>query len=83
MPQFKFWFIDFECSCTTFDIVMLSNVDLVLDIGHLTWNAGHNDFYAYITKTCLLKYIENFTSKNWNFSDKKKTLIFFIFLLKT
>ena len=22
------------------------------------------------TKTCLFKYIENFTSKNWNFSDK-------------
>ena len=28
-----------------------------------------------ITKTCLFKYIENFTSKNWKFSDKK--LIFF------
>ena len=27
------------------------------------------------------KYIENFTSKNWTFSDKK--LIFFIFLLET
>ena len=23
-----------------------------------------------ITKTCLFKYIENFTSKNWKFSDK-------------
>ena len=29
-----------------------------------------------ITKTHLFKYIENFTSKNWKFSDKK-TLIFF------
>ena len=29
-----------------------------------------------ITKTCLFKYIENFTSKNWKFLDKK-TLIFF------
>ena len=28
-----------------------------------------------ITKTRLFKYIENFTSKNWKFSDKK-TLIF-------
>ena len=35
-----------------------------------------------ITKTRLFKYIENFTTKNWKFSDKK-TLIFFIFLLKT
>ena len=35
-----------------------------------------------ITKTRLFKYIENFTSKNRKFSDKK-TLIFFIFLLKT
>ena len=34
-----------------------------------------------ITKTRLFKYIENFTSKNGKFSDKK-TLIFFIFLPK-
>ena len=27
-------------------------------------------FIPYITKTCLFKYIENFTSKNWKFSDK-------------
>ena len=31
-----------------------------------------------ITKTRLFKYIENFTSKNGKFSDKKKTPIFFI-----
>ena len=32
-----------------------------------------------ITKTCLFKYIENFTSKNWKFSDlKKKNDIFHI-----
>ena len=37
---------------------------------------------VFITKTRLFKYIENFTSKNWKFSDKK-TLIFFLFLLKT
>ena len=36
-----------------------------------------------ITKTRLFKYIEYFTSKHWKFSNKKKTLIFFIFLLKT
>ena len=32
-------------------------------------------------KTCLFKYIENFTTKNWNFSDKNSDI--FIFLLKT
>ena len=39
--------------------------------------------YAYafaITKTRIFKYIENFTTKKGNFSDKKN-LIFFIFLL--
>ena len=30
-----------------------------------------------ITKTRLFKYMENFTSKNWTFSDKKKEMIFF------
>ena len=35
-----------------------------------------------ITKTRLFKYIENFTSENIKFSDKKNW-IFFIFLLKT
>ena len=34
-----------------------------------------------ITKTRLFKYIENFTSENWKFSDKK-LWYFFIFLLK-
>ena len=33
-------------------------------------------------KTGLFKYIENFTTKNWKFSDKNSD-IFFIFLLKT
>ena len=36
----------------------------------------------HITKLCLFKYIENCTTKNRKFSDKK-TQIFFIFLLKT
>ena len=33
-----------------------------------------------ITKTCLFKYTENFTTQKWKFSDKN--LIFAIFLLK-
>ena len=31
-----------------------------------------------ITKTCLFKYLENFTSKNRKFSDKKSSDIFHI-----
>ena len=34
-----------------------------------------------ITKTYLFKYIENFTTKKWNFAHKKSDI--FIFLLKT
>ena len=37
---------------------------------------------AYITKICLFKYIENFTTQNENFQIKNSD-IFFIFLLKT
>ena len=37
--------------------------------------------FLIITKTCLFKYTENFTTKKWKFSDKK-ILIFFTFLLK-
>ena len=29
-----------------------------------------------ITKTCLFKYIENFTTKNWKFSDKNSDIFF-------
>ena len=35
-----------------------------------------------ITKTRLFKYIENFTSKNWKFTDKNLSY-FSYFLLKT
>ena len=37
---------------------------------------------CFVTKPRLFKYIENFTTKNWKFSDKNSD-IFFIFLLKT
>ena len=36
-----------------------------------------------ITKACLFKYTENFTTQKWKFSLQIKILIFFIFLLKT
>ena len=38
--------------------------------------------FTAITKTLLYKYIENVTSKNWNFSGEK-LWYFFIFLFKT
>ena len=38
--------------------------------------SANND--APITKTSLFKYIENLTSKNWKFSDKKNSDIFHI-----
>ena len=38
--------------------------------------------HHYITKTRLFKYLENFTSKDWKFSDAK-SLINLLFLLKT
>ena len=28
-----------------------------------------------ITKTCLFKYIENFTTENWKFSDKNSDIL--------
>ena len=31
----------------------------------------------YITKTRLFKYIENFTAKNWKFSDKNSDIVLF------
>ena len=36
-------------------------------------------YYDNITKTRLFKYIENFTSKNWKFSDKRNYYIFQIY----
>ena len=35
-----------------------------------------------ITKTRLFKYIDNFTIKNWKFSDKKKNIFFSNFCSK-
>ena len=33
-------------------------------------------FRASITKTCLFKYIENFTTKKWKFSDKTFDILY-------
>ena len=49
---------------------------------HVPRETFQSAFLHSIMKTRLFKYIENFTTKNWNFTDKISN-IFFIFLLKT
>ena len=39
---------------------------------------GSSEYATFITKTRLFKYIENFTSKHWNFSDKNSDFFFHI-----
>ena len=38
---------------------------------HGNWYADTSQKNELITKTCLFKYTENFTTKNWKFSGKK------------
>ena len=45
-------------------------------------DTAKNVCIQHIMKTGLFKYTENFTTKNWKFSDKNSD-IFFIFLFKT
>ena len=45
------------------------------------YSSDHTVHLEFCSLHALFKYIENFTSQNWKFSDKK-ILIFFIFLLK-
>ena len=40
------------------------------EYGQIWRSFGYSENSTYITQTRLFKYIENFTSKNWNFSDK-------------
>ena len=37
---------------------------------------GTTVIFSFITKTRLFKYIENFTTKNWKFSDKKSDMFY-------
>ena len=72
-------FSAFSCSRRLFSSFTLQYVGNCMKI--LQSNFNGLNIFCFITKTRLFKYIENFISKNWKFSDKK--LIFFIFLLKT
>ena len=56
---------------------MLHEENLKYDTRYLLWLAW--TYFGCITKTRLFKYTENFTTKNWKFSDKNSI---FIFLLK-
>ena len=59
---------------------MSYNVDLSVGILRLNTVYVHVKF---ITKTCLFKYTENFTTKKKNENFQIKNPIFFTFLLKT
>ena len=45
---------------------------------HHTQTFKHSLLFSFITKIHLFKYTENFTSKNWKFSDKKILILFLI-----
>ena len=53
--------------------------------GHSVGSQGSNAIsggqrdWSYYKKTCLFKYTENFTTKNWKLSDKKSVFFFFFF----
>ena len=45
---------------------------MICDMSKCTfWHATNKDS---ITKTCLFKYTENFTTKKWKFSDKNSDI---------
>ena len=73
---FHWWKITSRCY---FHFLITSHVNIYFRRRRLQNNSLET--ITTITKTRLFKYIENFTTKNWKFSDKN--LIFFIFLLKT
>ena len=50
-------------------ILLISNNDSVFSC--CNQNTMYRNNFRHITKTRLFKYIENFTFKNWKFSDKK------------
>ena len=55
------------------------NMALIVLTAQLIYEPTHfkfrfKDFRPYITKTRLFKYVENFTTKNWKFSDKNSNI---------
>ena len=55
---------------SVFVLFLLSTLRNSIKCKHINIHDTHPHDYVYIMKTCLFKYIENFTSKNWKFSDK-------------
>ena len=62
-----------QCSQNTFRIqsTLVISTSLISNYLISKWNSSLYRSEILITKTRLFKYIENFTSKNWKFSDKK------------
>ena len=75
----------YECFCSVNFIVPMASENMIYFIlfSFVLFLFPFLVDMATITKTRLFKYIENFSSKNLKFSDKKQTVIFFILLLKT
>ena len=65
-----------------FAISVMFSSQVSLPLGVFGWQCSLivvlSGYLVHITKTSRLKYIENFISKNWTFSDKKNSDIFHI-----
>ena len=66
----------------SFGHVCSEQIQISLRIRTVWSESSLGAFLIAIIKTSLLKYIENFTTKKWKFSDKKSDFFCFIFLLK-
>ena len=63
---FRLW--NFQYTLYLYRLVFVMAFENVVLFGSIL--TGSNMLINYITKTRLFKYIENFTIKNWKFSDK-------------
>ena len=59
----------------------LGTLSALMGVNNETWTQIASREQV-ITKTCLFKYTENFTTKKWKFSDKKKIWYFLYFCAK-
>ena len=66
--QFTYSFVKCGCSVYFFITLQIWYVEVMIS---RTISESPLDF---ITKTCLFKYTENFTTKKWKFADKKSDI---------
>ena len=68
---------DLDLHCFPFNTwIYINNLDQVIWLAENLKRAGHLNLFSktIIMKTCLFKYIENFTNKTWKFSDKSSDI---------